>query len=172
MDTERYQRIRDALQEADRLDGDEAALNEALELYRKIGSPLDVAGCLLYLGQLNEATAIAKEARARGHLLLALARKGDVEPVVEMLENEEAMLGLRHQVEARYYLWEHSEHRGHLKEAEPGRTRSTSTATSHANDRTCTSIATIVRPSSGSAPLSWPAITDSGRGSWVEYEES
>ena len=61
--------------------------------------------------------AIAKEARARGHLLLALARKGDVEPAVELLENEEPMLGLRHQMEARYYLWEHSEHRAHLKEA-------------------------------------------------------
>jgi tetratricopeptide (TPR) repeat protein len=100
-----------------KLDGDEGALHEALELYRKIGSPTDVAGCLLYLGKLDDAAAIAKEARARGHLLLALARKGDVEPVVELLENEEPMLGLRHQMEARYYLWEHTEYGTHLNEA-------------------------------------------------------
>jgi tetratricopeptide (TPR) repeat protein len=100
-----------------KLDGNEAALKEALELYRRIGSPLDVAGCLLYLGKLDEAAAIAKEARSRGHLLLALARRGDVEPVVELLENEEPMLGLRHQMEARYYLWRHTEIRFHVEEA-------------------------------------------------------
>ncbi|MHC4971509.1 MAG: serine/threonine-protein kinase [Planctomycetota bacterium] len=100
-----------------KLDGDEDALHEALELYRRIGSPTDVAGCLLYLGKLDEAAKIAKEARARGHLLLALARRGDVEPTVELLENEEARLGLRHQMEARFYLWEHTGYRTHLEEA-------------------------------------------------------
>ncbi|MHC4136376.1 MAG: serine/threonine-protein kinase [Planctomycetota bacterium] len=101
-----------------KLDGDEEALQEALELYRKIASPVDVAGCLLYLGELDQAAAIAKEARARGHLLLALARRGDVEAVVDMLKNEEPLLGLRYQMEARYYLWKHTENRTHLEEAQ------------------------------------------------------
>jgi tetratricopeptide (TPR) repeat protein len=101
-----------------KLDGREDALSEALELYRKIGSPGDVAGCLLYLGKLDQAAAIAKEARAHGHLLLALARRGDVEPVVELLKNEESVLGLRHQMEARYHLWTHTRNRFHLEEAQ------------------------------------------------------
>jgi serine/threonine-protein kinase len=100
-----------------KLDGEEEALQEALALYRRIGSPLDVAGCLLYLGKLDEAAAIAREARARGHLLLALAKRGDEDEVVEMLKKEEPMLGLRHQMEARYHLWEHTGNRHHMDEA-------------------------------------------------------